>query len=140
MFAIWTLGTPSTMKVYDKVNQRCVPHPLAMTGHPAWGDPINHPWTTGAPVPSYTTETQLWGTFIEDHIDELGDGEITVAALVMNNDFGKVYDAGFRAFLAQSDLLRDRVKFVTETIEPQPPTIKDPMTSWPRRTPTCSSP
>ncbi|MPY94965.1 MAG: ABC transporter substrate-binding protein [Acidimicrobiia bacterium] len=135
VFALWTLGTPSTMKVYDKLNERCVPNPLAMTGHPAWGDPVNHPWTTGAPVPSYTTETQLWGTFIEQNLDEFGDDTITVAALVMNNDFGKVYDAGFRAFLAQSDLLRDRVEFVTETIEPQAPTVKDPMTTLASKNP-----
>jgi branched-chain amino acid transport system substrate-binding protein len=127
-FAIWTLGTPSTMKVYDKLNQRCVPHILAMTGHPAFGDPVNHPWTSGAPVPSYTTETQLWGTFIEERLDEFDD-KITVAALVMNNDFGKVYDAGFRAFLAQSETLKDRVEFVTETIEPSAPTITDAMTT-----------
>ncbi|MEZ5262204.1 MAG: ABC transporter substrate-binding protein [Acidimicrobiales bacterium] len=60
-FAIWTLGTPATMKVYGKINERCVPNILSMTGHPAFGDPVNHPWTSGAPVPSYTTETQLWG-------------------------------------------------------------------------------
>ena len=134
VFGIWTLGTPATMKVYDKINERCVPHILAMTGHPAWGDPVNHPWTTGAPVPSYTTETQLWGTFIEQRVDEFDD-KITVAALVMNNDFGKVYDAGFRAFIAQSDILKDRVEFVTETIEPQAPTITDPMTTLASRNP-----
>jgi hypothetical protein len=47
----------------------------------------------------------------------------------MNNDFGKVYDAGFRAFLSQSAALKDKVDFVTETIEPSAPTIKDPMTT-----------
>jgi ABC-type branched-subunit amino acid transport system substrate-binding protein len=128
-FDIWTLGTPSTMKVYDKLNQRCVPNIIAMTGHPAFGDPVKHPWTSGAPVPSYTTETQLWGTFIEQHFAEFGKDKITVAALVMNNDFGKVYDAGFRAFLAQSAALKGKVDFVTETIEPSAPTIKDPMTT-----------
>ena len=135
VFDLWTLGTPSTMKVYDKLNQRCVPNLVAMTGHPAWGDPVNHPWTTGAPVPSYTTETQLWGSFIERNLAEFGDGDITVAALVMNNDFGKVYDAGFKAVIQQSPALRDRIKLVTETIEPQSPTIKDPMTTMAAQNP-----
>ena len=25
--------------------------PLALTAHVAWGDPVNHPWTTGIPQP-----------------------------------------------------------------------------------------
>ncbi|MGE0171103.1 ABC transporter substrate-binding protein [Nocardioides sp.] len=135
VFAIWTLGTPATMKTYDKINERCLPHLLAMTGHPAWGDPVNHPWTTGAPVPSYTTETQLWGTFIEQNLDQFEGDKVVVAALVMNNDFGKVYDAGFRAFLAQSELLKDKVEFVTESIEPSAPTITDPMTTLASKNP-----
>ena len=68
-----------------------------MTGHPAWGDPVNHPWTTGMAL-AYTSEAILWGSFIDQNIEELtkDDGKITVAALVMNNDFGKAYDIGFR--------------------------------------------
>ena len=42
-----TLGSPNTLKTYDKLNQRCIPHMFNSTGHPAWGDPVNHPWTTG---------------------------------------------------------------------------------------------
>ena len=35
-------------RIYDKVNQRCMPQPhRAAPGHPAWGDPVNHPWTVG---------------------------------------------------------------------------------------------
>ena len=70
VFAIWTLGTPATLKTYDKINQRCVPQPLAMTAHSAWGDPVNHPWTTGAPNPTYSTEAILWGAFIEQRLNE----------------------------------------------------------------------
>ena len=57
---MWTLGSPNTMKTYDKLNQRCIPQPLSMTGHPAWGDPVNHPWTTGLQL-AYNTEAVLWG-------------------------------------------------------------------------------
>ena len=77
-FAIWTLGSPSTLRTYEKINQRCVPHPLAMTAHPAWGDPVNHPWTTGAPNPAYSTEAVLWGGFIEDRLDSEFGGQVTV--------------------------------------------------------------
>jgi branched-chain amino acid transport system substrate-binding protein len=136
VFAIWTLGTPATLKVYDKINQRCIPQPLAMTGHTAWGDPVNHPWTSGAPQPTYTTEAILWGAFIEQHMDEFpADKKIKVAALVQSNDFGKLYEDSFRAYLAESDKLRDRVDFFTEKVEASAPTIKDPMTNLAAKNP-----
>ncbi len=135
VFAVITLGSPNTMKTYDKLNQRCIPQPLVMTGHPAWGDPVNHPWTTGEQL-AYNTEAVFWGSFIEDKEDELTgpDGKITVAALVMNNDFGKSYDGGFKAWLAQTPL-KDKINYVTETIEPQAPTITDPMTTLASKNP-----
>ncbi|MFN0025885.1 MAG: ABC transporter substrate-binding protein [Acidimicrobiales bacterium] len=135
VFAIWGLGSPSVMKTYDKINQRCVPHPFAVTGHPAWGDPVNHPWTTGV-LFAYNTEAVLWGSFITQHFEELkgADGKVTFAALVMNNDFGKSYDGGFKNWLATSPI-KDKINYVTETIEPQAPTVKDPMTSLQAKNP-----
>jgi ABC-type branched-subunit amino acid transport system substrate-binding protein len=135
VFAIWGLGSPSVMKTYDKINQRCVPHPFAVTGHPAWGDPVNHPWTTGS-LFAYNTEAVLWGSFIDNHFDELKgpDGKVTFAALIMNNDFGVSYDAGFKAYLAQSPN-KDNINYVTERIEPQAPTVKDPMTNLASKNP-----
>jgi ABC-type branched-subunit amino acid transport system substrate-binding protein len=127
---VWTLGSPSTLKTYEKVNQYCVPQLSAMTAHDAWGDPVNNPWTTGAPRPTYSTEATLWGTFIEQRLDEFPtDRKIKVAALIQNNDFGKLYEAAFKEFLAGSDLLRDRVEFISDRIEAQAPTVIDPMTT-----------
>jgi ABC-type branched-subunit amino acid transport system substrate-binding protein len=126
VFAMQTLGTPNTMKVYDKLNQRCIPNPWAITAHPAWNDPVNHPWTTGLAL-TYSTEAVLWGAFVEEHIDEFPDG-VKVAALVMNNDFGKVYDATFKAYIAQSPH-KDKIEYVTETIEPAAVTVTNEMTT-----------
>ena len=126
VFAVITLGSANTFKVYDKLNERCIPNPFAQTGHPAWGDPVNHPWTTGLQL-AYTTEAVLWGNFIEEHAEEFGE-EITVAALLINSDFGKSYDAGFRGWLEQSPI-KDRINYVTETIEASAPTVTDPMTT-----------
>jgi hypothetical protein len=58
-FAIWGLGTANIMKTYDKINARCVPHLFSVSGHPAFGDPVNHPWTTGI-LFAYNTEAVLW--------------------------------------------------------------------------------
>ncbi|MGE3360161.1 MAG: ABC transporter substrate-binding protein [Acidimicrobiia bacterium] len=127
VFDVMTQGSPSTLKTYDKLNQRCIPHMFNSTGHPAWGDPVNHPWTNGMLL-AYNIEALLWGRFIDDHIDEFGDGKVTIAALVMNNDFGLVYDQAFRAYLAGSPN-KDRYEYVTEFNEPQAPTITDQMTT-----------
>ena len=129
VFMVWTLGSPNTMKTYDKLNQRCIPQTFSLTGHPAWGDPVNHPWTTGLAL-SYTSEAILLGVFIEKRVDELlaRDGKITVGALVMNNDFGKAYDLGFKSYLASS-AIKDKIDYQPELIEPSAPTITDPMTT-----------
>jgi hypothetical protein len=136
VFAIWTLGSPATLKTYDKINQRCVPQPLAMTAHAAWGDPVNHPWTTGAPGPAYSTEAVLWGAFLEQHLSEFPtDRKVKVASLVINNDFGKLYNQSFKAYVDQSATLKDRVDYFNETIEAQAPTVTDPMTTLASKNP-----
>ena len=133
VFAVQTQGSPSTLRTYDKLNQRCIPHLFNSTGHPAWGDPVNHPWTTGMLL-SYNIEALLWGNFIDQRIDEFGDGKVTVAALAMSNDFGKVYDQSLRAYFDQSPN-RDRIEYIVEWIEPAAATVTDPMTTLAAREP-----
>jgi len=127
VFTVWTLGSPPGLKVYDKLNQRCIPHPLEMSGHPAWGDPVNHPWTTGQQM-AYNTEAVLWGAFIEQHIDEFPNDTIKIASLVSNSDFGVAYDSFFKAYLEQSPH-KDRFEYVSEVMEITAPTVTDPMTT-----------
>jgi branched-chain amino acid transport system substrate-binding protein len=135
VFALWTLGTPSGLKIYDKINQRCVPQPVLISGSPAWGDPVNHPWTSGSLL-SYSTEAVIWGAFIDNHIAELtaGDGKATIAALITNSDFGATYDSSFRAVIAQSPN-KDKIEFVTEKLEITAPTVTDPMTTLASKNP-----
>ena len=120
-FLIHNGGSAIVMRTYDKINQRCVPHPLAWTGHPAWGDPINHPWTFGSLL-SYFTEAVLWGSYIEQTLPP----GAKVAAIVINNDFGKAYEAGFRSFMAGST---HNIELVTETFEPTAPNVTNEMTT-----------
>jgi ABC-type branched-subunit amino acid transport system substrate-binding protein len=128
VFDVMTQGSPSTLKTYDKLNQRCIPQFFNSTGHPAWGDPVNHPWTNGMLL-AYNIEALLWGSFIDEHLAEFpADKPVTVAALVMNNDFGLVYDQAFRAYLEQSPN-KARINYVTELIEPQAATVTDAMTT-----------
>jgi branched-chain amino acid transport system substrate-binding protein len=129
VFAVLSLGTPPILRTYDKLNARCIPNVFMQSAHPAFGDPENFPWTVGAPQTSYSTEAVLWGAFIDQRIDEFPkDRKVKVAALIMNNDFGKIYDASFRAYLKDSPN-KDRIEYVTQTVEPQAPSINDPMTT-----------
>ncbi|MCS5689618.1 MAG: ABC transporter substrate-binding protein [Acidimicrobiales bacterium] len=95
IFALHGLGSPNGLAVYDKINAECVPHLFYASGHPAWGDPVNHPWTTSNQL-SYLTEAVLWGTWIKTNLpDEL---PVKVAGLVMDNDFGLAYEKGFEFY------------------------------------------
>lgn len=85
-FAITTFGTPNPL-VYDDLNRRCIPHPFVEMGHPAWGDPENHPWTTGMSMPC-STEAPPWANWITDSLPR----GTKVAALVMDDDVGRAYE------------------------------------------------
>ncbi|MPY91863.1 MAG: ABC transporter substrate-binding protein [Acidimicrobiia bacterium] len=126
VFAIETTGSPSTLRTYEKLNQRCIPQVLPGSGHPAFGDPVNHPWTTTSSI-NYATEAVLWGTFLEERLDELG-GQAKIAALRINSDFGASYHAALTAYLETSEH-KDDIEYVSETIEPTAATVKDEMTT-----------
>lgn len=99
-----------------------------MTGHDAWGSPVNNPWTTGAHGPRTPPRPRCGARSSSSDTDHT-DRKIKVASLVQNNDFDSLYEAAFKQFLAGSDKLRDRVEFISEKIEAQAPTVIDPMTA-----------
>ncbi len=123
-FVIWTLGSPNGLAVYDTLHDKCVPHPLSMTGHPAWGDPEGHPWTTGDQM-SYATEAILWGAWIKNNMaDQL---PVTVAGLVMDNDFGLAYEDGMKKY---SDANPDVIEsFTPVRHDPAAPTVTNEITT-----------
>ncbi len=87
IFAIAHLiGTPNNVGARPITAEACVPQLFNSSGFPLWGDPANFPWTVGN-ILNYATETDIWCAAISE---EFGDGA-TVAALIMNNDFGTTY-------------------------------------------------
>jgi ABC-type branched-subunit amino acid transport system substrate-binding protein len=126
VFAIGTVGTPNQVKVYDKIDSRCVPYP-AVSGHNSVGDPVGHPWTTSSSI-SYTSEALLVGQFVEERLDSEFGGHAKVAVLFTANDFGTAFDQGFKAFLAGSPRSAD-IEYVTQVAEPSASTVKDQMTT-----------
>ncbi len=123
-FYITTLGSPNTFAVYNSLNEKCVPQPFVMTGHQAWGDPENHPWTTGLQM-SYQTEAILWGAWIKQNLaDQL---PVNVAGLVMDNDFGLAYEQAFDAWAEENpDVVAD---FNPVPHDPAAPTVTNEMTT-----------
>ena len=93
-----TLGSPNTFAVQPAFNANCVPQVMVATGHQAWGDPVENPWTTGYQL-SYASEALLWGAWIEANTEP---GAVVVG-LVMDNDFGLAYEKAFADFAANSD-------------------------------------
>ena len=124
VFSILTLGSPNTLAVYDKINEECIPHPFVMSGHPAWGDPENHPWTTGLHM-SYSTEAVLWGTWIKNNLaDKL---PVKVAGLVMDNDFGLAYEIGFQDYADKNpDVVAE---YLPVRHDPAAPTLTNEVTT-----------
>ncbi len=120
-FAVTTLGSPNTFSVYNTLNDLCVPHPHVTTGHQAWGDPEGHPWTTGQQL-SYSTEALIWANWIDDNLE----GPVTVAGLVMDNDFGLAYESSFEVFAEASDTIEE---FVAVRHDPAAATLTNEVTT-----------
>ncbi len=118
------LGSPNGLAVYDKINAECIPHPFYLSGHPAWGDPEIHPWTTSRQM-SYSTEAMLWGTWIKVNLaDQL---PVSVAGLVMDNDFGLAYEMGFEAYAEQNpDVVAE---YLPVRHDPAAPTLTNEVTT-----------
>ena len=93
-----TLGSPNTFSVQPEFNSQCVPQVMVATGHQAWGDPVNNPWTTGYQL-AYSSEALLWGAWIEQNTEP----GVTVGAIIMDNDFGLAYEQAFADFVENSD-------------------------------------
>ncbi|MAF45960.1 MAG: hypothetical protein CL407_08580, partial [Acidimicrobiaceae bacterium] len=109
---------------YDTINAECIPQPFVMTGHPAWGDPEIHPWTSGM-IMSYSTEAVLWGTWIKQNLaDQL---PVKVAGLVMDNDFGLAYELGFEAYAeGNPDIVSE---YLPVRHDPAAPTLTNEVTT-----------
>ena len=123
-FFFHTLGSPNSLAVYDTLNDNCVPHLFVASGHPAWGDPVNHPWTTSNQM-SYTTEAILWGAWIKENMaDQL---PVTISGLVMDNDFGLAYEQGMEAYAENNpDVVAE---FNPIRHDPAAPTVTNEMTT-----------
>ena len=114
------IGTPINFAVRPITDEACVPQLFNSSGFPFWGDPANFPWTVGN-ILNYVTETEIWCQAI---VDEFGEGA-RVAALIMNNDFGKTYQGTLQACAeaGQIDLVEEQLH------DPAAPDVTNEMTT-----------
>jgi branched-chain amino acid transport system substrate-binding protein len=98
-FAVTTFGGPPSLEVTERLNEQCVPQPFVISNHPAWGNPVNRPWTTGMQL-AYNTEALLWGQWIKQNLG--GSLPVTVGALVVDSPFGALYADSFARWAEQN--------------------------------------
>ena len=110
VLGISTFGTPTSQAVFDQLNQACIPQPFVGSGHPAWGDPRLHPWTTGLQL-SYATEAIHWGEWTKRNLT--ADLPVRAAVLVIDNDYGRAYQAAFERWAAANGGVVSEVVVVT---------------------------
>jgi branched-chain amino acid transport system substrate-binding protein len=114
------IGTPNNVAARPITDEACVPQLFNSSGFPLWGDPANFPWTVGN-ILNYATETNIW---CNDIVASFGEGA-TVAALIMNNDFGTTYLNTLKESEACSS-----IEIVSEQLhDPAAPDITNEMTT-----------
>lgn len=117
---VHTIGTPINVAIRPLTDEECVPQLFNSTGFPIWGDPANWPWTTGF-ILDYIVEGEIWCSTIAE---EFPDGA-TVAALYMNNDFGRNYETAMNACAE-----RGVVEIIAEQLHDQAaPDVSNEMTT-----------
>ena len=123
VFYLTNVGSPGAFAVQDDLNEACVPQPFVVSSHPAWGDPVDNPFTSGLQL-SFSTEAILWGNWIKQNLADRVP--VTVGALVTDNDFGQVYADAFKTWAAANSDIVSEVNFVTH--DPGLLTVAEQMT------------
>ncbi|MFV0257490.1 MAG: ABC transporter substrate-binding protein [Acidimicrobiales bacterium] len=94
-FLVSGVGTPGALAERSPLAAACVPQPFVGSSHPAFGDPVEFPLSSGFDR-AITTEAILWGRWLER--DQSAAGPLRVGVLAIDNDFGRTYLTGFEAW------------------------------------------
>ena len=95
---VGALGTPTNSAILPVANEEEIPQVLLITGATKFSsDQEANPWTMGL-LPTYYDEGFAFGELL------VARGEVTVATLAQNDDYGDDYLAGFEAAIEGSDV------------------------------------
>ncbi len=92
------LGSPNNLNLIDYTNKNCVGHYMVAASDNEFGDPTNHPWTTGFGL-DYYNESGIWATWIKEQFPQ----GAKVATISIGNALGQAYINGFKRAVAQTD-------------------------------------
>ncbi|MGV3711956.1 ABC transporter substrate-binding protein [Pseudolysinimonas sp.] len=110
---VGALGTPTNAAIMPIANEQEVPQVLLITGATVFSnDQEANPWTMGL-LPTYFDEGKAFGELMAER------GDVTVAILAQNDDYGDDYIAGFESAIEGSDV----EVVATATYEPTDPTL-----------------
>ena len=95
---VGALGTPTNSAILPVANEEEIPQVLLITGATKFSsDQEANPWTMGL-LPTYYDEGFAFGELL------VARGEVTVATLAQNDDYGDDYIAGFTAAIEGTDV------------------------------------
>lgn len=110
---VGALGTPTNAAIMPIANEQEIPQVLLVTGATMFSsDQESNPWTMGL-LPTYYDEGFAFGELMAER------GDVTVAILAQNDDYGDDYVAGFEAAIDGSDV----EVVASTTYEPTDPTL-----------------
>ena len=110
---VGALGTPTNAAILPIANEEEIPQVLLVTGATMFSsDQEANPWTIGL-LPTYFDEGKAFDELLAER------GEVTVAVLAQNDDYGDDYVAGFEAAIEGTDV----EVVASASYEPTDPTL-----------------
>jgi branched-chain amino acid transport system substrate-binding protein len=92
------LGSPNNLNLVDYTNQNCIGQFMVAASDNQFGDPKNHPWTSGFGL-DYYNESGIWASWIKEKFPQ----GAKVATISIGNALGQSYIDGFKRAVAQTD-------------------------------------
>lgn len=92
------LGSPNNLNLVDYTNKNCVGHYMVAASDNEFGDPTNHPWTTGFGL-DYYNESGIWASWIAERFPQ----GATIATISIGNALGQAYINGFKRAVKQTE-------------------------------------
>ena len=92
------LGSPNNLNLVDYATKNCVGQFMVAASDNQFGDPANHPWTTGFGL-DYYNESGIWASWISEKFPQ----GAKIATISIGNALGQSYIDGFKRAVKQTD-------------------------------------
>ena len=117
-FDFASVGTAPNFTIKQYLNDNKIPQLFLQSGIPSWNDPAHFPWSMSG-LPNYATEVRVFAKYI---LETKPDARIAI--LYQNDDFGREYLNGMRAWLGSQ---ADKSLVGAQSFELSDPTVDSQM-------------